>query len=60
MVECFRSNQRVWRERLETRGRHPAHVLKTWDTFERYWQRAEADFGYPIEVPHLKLDIIDP
>ena len=60
VLECFCSDRTVWRERLETRQRRPAHVLKTWADLERYWQTAEPDFTYPIAAPRLKLDMIEP
>ena len=60
VLECFCSDRTVWRKRLETRERRPAHVLKTWADLERYWQMAEHDFTYPIAAPRLKLDMIEP
>ena len=60
VLECFCSDPTEWRNRIETRARRPAHVLKTWDDLERYWQMAEQDFDYAIDLPHLKLDMIEP
>ena len=60
VLECFCSDKEVWRERLETRQRRPAHVLKTWADFETYWQTAERDYNYPVAQPLLKLDMMEP
>ena len=59
VLECFCSDQSEWRRRLETRQRRPAHILKTWQDFEAYWEKASEDFDYPIDYPHLKLDTLN-
>ena len=56
IIDCTCTDQKTWQERLETRTRRPAHILKTWADFETYWAKAEADFDYPITSPCLTID----
>lgn len=56
VLELYCSNEKEWANRLETRLRRKAHVIKEWQDFESYWQKAEKDFNYEINHPCLKVD----
>lgn len=56
ILELYCSNQTEWANRLATRNRRKAQVIKNWQDFEVYWQKAEQDFEYEIEHPCLKID----
>lgn len=60
VVVCTCSDETLWRERLETRTHRPAHIIKTWQDFERYKKSALADFDYLIDVPTLEVDMAGP
>ena len=59
VIVCTCSDKALWKERLETRTRRPAHVLKTWDDLERYKEQALEDFGYPITAPSIQIDALN-
>ena len=60
VLELYCSDQSVWADRLEKRNRRKAHVIKNWQDFEAYWQKAEDDFSYPIKHSLLKIDTLNP
>jgi len=59
VLELYCSDQTEWANRLETRNRRKAHVIKNWTDFEAYWQKAEKDFDYEITHPCLKIDTLE-
>ena len=59
VIVCTCSDEALWRERLETRARRPAHVLETWADFERYQESARADYDYKVDVPTLEVDMVN-
>lgn len=60
VVTCTISDESVWRERIETRERRPAHVIQTWSDLQRYRRQAEGDFDYAVSCPRLELDMAAP
>ena len=56
VLDCTLSDEAVWKTRLETRQRRPAHVLKTWADLTRYRNQAVDDFDYPVTTPVLMVD----
>ena len=60
IVACSLSDETLWKARLETRERRPAHILKTWDDLLRYRTQAETDFSYETSSPTLELDMAEP
>ena len=60
MLDCTLSDEAVWKVRLETRYKRPAHVIKTWADLARYREQASADFGYSITAPMLTVDMAGP
>lgn len=59
VLELKCSDKRIWQERLAARERRPAHVIATWQDFERYWRAAEEDYSYRVEGAHLVLDTVN-
>ena len=60
MLDCVLSDEDVWKVRLETRHRRPAHVIETWAELNRYREQASADFDYSIKAPMLTVDMAGP
>ncbi len=60
VVSCSLSDETLWKTRLETRERRPAHVIKTWDDLRRYRTRADVDFSYETASTTLELDMAAP
>ncbi len=60
ILDCVLSDEAVWKTRLETRQRRPAHVIKTWADLTRYKQQTSDDFDYPIKVPTLTVAMAAP
>ena len=60
VLDCVLSDEAMWKVRLETRHRRPAHVLKAWTDLTRYRQQASADFDYSIKAPMLTVDMAGP
>ena len=59
VIVCVCSDEALWRERLETRTRRPAHLVKTWQDLERYQEVARADFEYEVDAPMLEVDTVN-
>ena len=60
LVSCVLSDKTLWKTRIETRERRPAHVIKTWADLDRYGEQASADFDYSIKAPALTMDMAAP
>ena len=60
IANCILSNETLWKTRLETRHRRPAHVIKTWADLTRYRQQASGDFNYSVAAPVLGVDMAVP
>lgn len=60
VLELFCSDETEWARRLETRTRRPAHIIKNWQDFEAYWEKAEKDFDYVVTHSYLKVDTLKP
>ncbi len=56
VVTCTLTDEALWKTRLETRQRRPAHVLKTWEDLLRYREQARSDFDYPTDAPTFTAD----
>lgn len=57
VVNCSLSDEALWKTRLETRQRRPAHVLKTWADLLRYREQARSDFDYPTDTPTFTAEL---
>lgn len=44
IISCLCSDKAEWKHRLESRKPRPAHLITTWQDFEKYWREAEAGF----------------
>lgn len=60
VLDCGLSDEALWKVRLETRQRRPAHVLKTWADLTRYRQQAPADFDCSVGATTLTVDMAAP
>ncbi len=60
IVNCTLSDETLWKTRIETRERRPAHILKTWEDILRYREAAATDFSYPITAPVFAADMSAP
>ncbi len=60
VLGCVLSDEAVWKVRLETRHKRPAHVIKTWADLSRYRQQASGGFDYSIKAPILEVDMAGP
>ena len=60
LVSCVLSDKTLWKTRIETRERRPAHVIKTWDDLLRYREAAATDFGYPTTAPVFAANMSAP
>ena len=56
VIECFCSNETLWRERLETRPYRPNQLVRNWESFLEYREKALPDFAYKIDCPVLTVD----
>jgi len=57
VVTCTLADETLWKTRLETRQRRPAHVLKTWEDLTHYREQAPPDFDYPTDAPTFRADL---
>lgn len=60
VLDCTLSDETLWKTRLETRQRRPAHIIKTWADLTRYRAQASTDFGYPVSALTLNLGMAAP
>ena len=60
VLDCVLSDEDVWKVRLETRHRRPAHVIESWADLSRYRQQASGGFDYSIKAPILEVDMAGP
>ncbi len=60
VLNCILSDEALWKVRLETRQRRPAHVLKTWADLIPYRQQAPPDFDSSVKVSTLTVDMAAP
>ena len=60
MLDCVLSDETVWKVRLETRHRRPAHVIESWADLSRYRQQAAGDFDYSVKAPVLTVNMAAP
>ena len=60
ILDCTLSDETVWKMRLETRQRRPAHVIESWADLARYREQASADFDYSIKASMLTVDMAGP
>jgi predicted kinase len=56
VVECFCSDEAVWKERLETRAYRPNQLIRDWQSFLEYREKALPDFAYEVNCPVLTVD----
>jgi len=61
VIECYCSDETLWRERLQTRvgAQLPAHRIANWEALRSYRQR-HPDAAYPITGYHLLVDTAQP
>lgn len=60
LVSCTLFDETLWKTRIETRERRPAHVIKTWDDLLHYREAAATDFSYPMIAPVFAADMSAP
>jgi predicted kinase len=60
ILECHLDDDTLWRERIESRARRPAHIIQTWQALLNYRKNAEADFDYQMPTQTLQLDMAEP
>ena len=60
VLDCILPDETVWKTRLETRYRRPAHVIETWADLTRYREQASGGFDYSIKAPILEVDMAGP
>jgi predicted kinase len=56
VIECFCSDDALWRQRLETRPLRPNQLIRDWHSFLEYKEKALPDFAYKIDCPVLTVD----
>jgi predicted kinase len=56
VVECHCSDEALWKERLETRPHRPNQLIRDWQSFLEYREKALPDFAYEIDCPVLSVD----
>jgi hypothetical protein len=60
VIECYCSDEDVWKERLETRPYRPNQLIRDWGSFLEYKAKALPDFDYPMACPALSIDTARP
>jgi predicted kinase len=60
VVECYCSDERLWRQRIEARKDYPTRYLSNWEEFQDYVRRVAPRAVYPMEHPILKVDTVQP
>ena len=60
VLDCVLSDETVWKMRLETRHRRPAHVIEIWADLARYREQASGGFDYSVKAPTLTVDMAEP
>jgi hypothetical protein len=56
VTECYCSNEALWKERPETRPYRPTQLIREWQSFLEYREKALAEFDYPMNCPVLRVD----
>jgi predicted kinase len=56
VIECFCSDETLWKERLETRAFRPNQLIRDWQSFLEYREKALPDFDYATDCPTLSVD----
>lgn len=56
LITCTCSDDGLWRERVETRARHPAQLVADWDTFQAYRTQVQLEPQANTKLPNLDID----
>ncbi len=62
IVECFCSDEHLWRQRIEARKTRnlPSHHMVDWEATQVYRIGHLAEASFPITHPHLLIDTAKP
>lgn len=60
LITCTCSDDELWRERLETRARRPAHRVADWATFQAYRRQIGLEPRATSTLPNLDIDTCTP
>ena len=62
IVECFCSDELLWRQRVEARKQRglSAHHIVDWEMLQAYRREHHAEASFPITHPHLLVDTARP